>query len=530
MKLQKCLILVVLTMLLLVLNVSAQSTESVLQVIKAMNLKGVTITKVEKVLAGNYTQPDGKKITNLPAFIRVAFTSRPTTQSNIRCEVWMPIENWNGRFLGTGNGGGAGWISYGPLQSGLRRGFATANTDMGTSPGVDQIVDYPERWADFGYRATHEMTVISKAILQVYYKKHAKYSYFVGCSTGGQQALMEAQRFPDDYNGIIAGAPANNRTHLHASFVWDLKANNTGHDKAIISQKKMELFSSLVLKNCAGKDGGAPGDNFLTDPMVCPFDIETLRKCPDGISTDSCFSTEEITALKKIYAGATNPRTGERIYSPLPLGGTRLDSNSPHFYFFKWVFGKEFDYTKFDFDRDMEKTDSMLAPILNANNPNLKQMKKHGGKILMYTGTADQLVPAPDAINYYERVIEAQGGLKQTQDFFRFFLVPGMSHCGGGPGLNDFGQGLSVNSNPDSEHDILTALQNWVEKGNAPDKFIATTFNCCDSINKIRLQRPIYPYPLLPNYIGGNQNDPNNYRGIHHNKYEIKKPSEKYLK
>jgi len=515
-------ILVFLTILSRTMGASAWPINEILNEIKGINLSGVTITKIEEVPAGNLSLPGWKTITDLPAFVRVAFTSKPTPDSNIHSELWMPEGSWNGRFLGTGNGGGAGQISYGALIDGVRRGFATANTDMGTSPNADAMAGHPERWADFGYRSTHEMTVAAKAILQVYYKRSASHDYFTGCSTGGQQALMEAQRYPDDYDGIIAGAPANNRTHLHTSFIWNLIANNQGDDHEIISQKKMELFSHLVIKNCNSQDGGAPGDNFLTDPRLCIFDPAILPQCADGTETDSCFSQAEIAALKKIYDGPTNPGTGERIYAPLPFGGTHLESTEVHLYLFKWVFGSDFDYTKFDFDQDMEKVDSVLAPLLNANDPDLRRMKNRGGKILMYSGTEDQLVPFPDAVNYYERVVEAQGGLEQTRDFFRFFLVPGMAHCGGGPGLSNFGQGIQ-----DTGHDVLTALMDWVEKGIAPDEFTGSGY---DPVNKVRFERPIYPYPMVPEYTGGDPTSPSSYRGVIHQRGGVQAPDPKYLK
>lgn len=519
-----------LSLLIGIMGARAQSTIDMIHEIRGMNLPGLTITEIQEISAGNFTIPGEKTISNFPAVLRVAFTSKPTSESNIRSEIWLPKNNWNGCLLGTGTGGGAGIINYGSLIAGVIRGFATANTDMGTSPNAYEAVGHPEKWADFGYRSTHEMTIVSKAIIEIYYRKSAHHFYFMGCSTGGQQALMEAQRYPYDYNGIIAGAPGNNRTHLHTFFIWNLLANNQDSGRAIISQKKMALLTKLVIHNCAGKDGGAPGDNFLTDPRICKFDFETLSKCSNETESDSCFSSAEIAALKKMYDGPINPRTGEKIYTPFPLGGTSLEETSFHLYPFKWVFGKDYDYKNFDFDHDMAKVDSVLGPLLNANNPKLDQMKNHGGKILMYAGTYDQLVPFQDALNYYERVIEAQHGLKQTQDFFRFFPVPGMGHCGGGPGLNDFGQGLTQNVKQDGEHDILTALVNWVEKGIAPEKIIATAFNCCDTVNKIRFQRPIYPYPKFPNYIGGDINSSSSYQGIDHPRGEVLKPDQLYLK
>ncbi|MNO25170.1 Tannase and feruloyl esterase [compost metagenome] len=497
---------------------------------KDAHIHGCTITKVQLVPAGGFTLPDGGIITDLPAFCRVAVKLKPTPQSDIHAEVWLPQENWNGRFLGTGSGGGAGFINYASLAFGLRRGYAAANTDMGTSPHANFAIGQPERWADFGYRATHEMTVAAKALIQFYYKRSARYSYFIGCSTGGQQALMEAQRYPSDYNGIIAGAPANNRTHLHTGFLWNYLATNQMADSAILPKEKIDLLTNTVIGQYRGQDGGAPGDNFLTDPRRCNFDPDSILSLTDA----------QKSALKRIYAGPTNPRTGERIYTPLPYGsenvsgGLELQQNSEQLptsllYLFKWVFGADFDFTKFDFDRDLDTLDERLAPILNANNPDLSAMKTLGGKILMYTGTSDPLVPYQDALHYYERVIQAQGGLAQTQDFFRFFLVPGMGHCGGGPGLNDIGLGGAQSVPQDSGHDILSASVEWVEHGKAPEKIIATAFKDSFAPNGISFQRPIYPYPKLPEYVGGDPNVPSSYQGVEHERGRVLKPAERYL-
>ncbi|WP_240543494.1 tannase/feruloyl esterase family alpha/beta hydrolase [Spirosoma foliorum] len=501
-----------------------------------------TITLADCVPAGSFTPPGSSQpIADLPAFCRVAATLKPTPESMIRIEVWLPETNWNGRFLGTGTGGGAGSVSYGALVNGLKRGFATTNTDMGTSPNANEAVGHPERWVDFGHRATHEMTVTAKAITQAYYQKPFHHAYFAGCSTGGQQALMEAQRYPDDYNGILAGAPANNRTHLHTGFVWNYKVTNQIPGSAFLPKEKIAFITNAVVKACAGKDGGAPNDNFLTDASACKFDPETLPKCPDGTDDGTCLTGPQLAALKKIYAGPVNPRTGERIYTPIPLGsensgaGIEYQQNpkqSPPalFYQYKWAFGNDFDYTTFDFDRDQDKMDSLLAPILNANNPDLAPLKKKGGKILMYSGTSDPLVPYQDAVSYYERVIKAQGGLKPTGDFFRFYLIPGMAHCSGGPGLNDCGQNLALTVPQDRNHDMLTALINWVEQGVAPDKLIATAYTGGVSTNAVRFQRPVFPYPKLPKYTSGDPNAPDSYRGVDSPRNAVLTPAERYLK
>jgi feruloyl esterase len=488
-----------------------------------------TITTAECVPAGQFTPPGAAQpITDLPAFCRIAATLKPVPDSHIRIEVWLPQENWNERFLGTGNGGGAGNIAFGTLANGLRRGFATANTDMGTSPGANEVVGHPEKWIDFGHRATHEMTVTGKAIIQAYYKKPARYAYFSGCSTGGQQALMESQRYPDDYDGILAGAPANNRTHLHTGFMWILRATNDLAGSTLIPREKIALVTDAVIKACGGKDGGAPGDNFLTNPSACQFDPETLPKCADGTDDGTCITAAQLAAIKKIYAGPVNPKTGERIYTPIPLGsensssGLEMQQNpsqSPGalFYQYKWAFGRGFDYKTFDFDRDQDKLDSTLAAVLNANNPDLQPFRKRGSKILMYSGTADPLVPYQDAVTYYNRVVDKQGGLSQTQDFFRFFLVPGMAHCGGGPGLNDCG-------------DMLTTLIQWKEQGKAPEQLIATAYEKGDPKNSIRFKRPVFPYPQFPAYTGGDVNSPASYKGVAQPGKDVLNPAPRYFK
>ncbi len=505
-------------------------------------IPGVTITASERISSGTFQLPGSRQeITGLPSFCRVAATLKPVPESNIRIELWLPESGWNGKFLGTGNGGGAGGIAYGAIANGLKRGFATTNTDMGTSPGPNEAVGHPERWVDFGHRATHEMTVTAKKITEIFYKKPISYSYFAGCSTGGQQALMEAQRYPDDYNGILAGAPANNRTHLHTGFVWNYKVTNEVPGSAFLPKEKLAMITAAVIKACAGKDGGAPGDNFLTDPRACKFDPETLPMCANGADDPGCLTERQLTALKNIYAGPSNPKTNERIYTPIPFGsensGAGIDyQQNPQqapaalFYQYKWVSGPDFDYKKFDFDRDQDEMDSILAPILNANNPDLYPLKKLGGKILMYAGTADPLVPFQDAANYYERVIKAQGSLSKTKDFFRFFMIPGMAHCGGGPGLNDCGQNLALNVAQDDEHDILTALMNWVEKNKAPEKLTVSGYIDGDVKKGIRLQRPVYPYPQLPAYVSGNENAPGSYKAVSYAKRKVLKPAKRYLR
>ncbi|MES2220073.1 MAG: tannase/feruloyl esterase family alpha/beta hydrolase, partial [Acidobacteriota bacterium] len=420
----------------------------------------------------------------------------------------------------------------------------------GTSPNAAAVVGHPQRWADFGYRATHQMTVVGKQLIQAYYGKPQSHAYFVGCSTGGGQGLMEAQRFADDYSGILAGAPANNRTHIHTGFVWNAQAANQPPGVQL-SPETIAFITQSVVHACAGKDGGAPNDTFLTDPRECKFNPDTLPRCEGNTHTD-CLSAAELDTVKKFYAGPRNPRTGERIYTPIPVGSEKSPAGvvmqqdpkqmSEQWYPFLWALGSGFDYHHFDFDHDQDVVDRQLAPILNANNPDLSAIQQRGGKILMFTGTADPLVPFQDALNYYDRVVSdqqrhlpdaggmaAQQGLAKTRQFFRYFLVPGMAHCGQGPGLHDFGQGLQMEVPQDSDHDILTALVGWVEHGVPPEKIIASTYVDDRSEKGIRLQRPICPYPQFPKYIGGDQNFASSYRCIAHPQDSVPAPASRYL-
>ncbi|MDR2859638.1 MAG: tannase/feruloyl esterase family alpha/beta hydrolase [Mediterranea sp.] len=485
---------------------------SIILVLLASLTTALNAQTAERIGIGAFRLSNGNTIPDLPAFQRVTLIARPTPESNIRIEVWLPEENWNGRFLGTGNGGGGGNINYLNLIAGLKRGFAVANTDLGTSPDAHSVATYPERWKDFGYRATHEMTVAAKKIIEKYYHRSPEYSYFVGCSTGGQQALMEAQRFPEDYNGIIAGAPANNRTHLHISFLWNYVQTNKESGRLFQSEQLSKLTAALLETN-VGKDGGAPGDNFLTNPLAATSDCD----CWDKILTK-----QQQEALKKIYTGPVNPITGENVYTSFPVGSENEESGlrmhqdfagvRSLLYPFEWTFGTDYDFLSFDFNKDIEKMDAVLAPILNANNPDLEIFRERGGKLLMYTGTSDALVPFQDAVDYYERVIAAQGSVEKVQSFFRYFLVPGMSHCGGGPGVNDFGQHLSPNILQDEEHDILTALIHWVEKAKAPTKIIASAYIDGNPDKGVRMRRPLFPYPEFPHYKGGDPSLPENYK------------------
>jgi feruloyl esterase len=387
-----------------------------------------TVTGASVVPAGSFTAPTGVAY-DIPApFCRVQATLRPSPDSDIKVEVWLPEgAAWNGRFLGTGNGGYAGAISYGALANGVQLGFATANTDMGTAPatGLDgrPIIGRPEKWIDWGYRATHLMTVAGKEVLQGHYGRGAQYAYFSGCSTGGSQALHEAQQFPADYDGILAGAPANNRTHLHTDVLWNYDVTHRTPD-SLIPPDKLQLMTRAVLGACAAQSGGLPSDPYLTDPRACRWDPAEIQ-CAEGANdTSQCLTPAQVEAARLVYDGPRNPRTGRLIYAGPERGsesgstfdwarlqGITVPSDIPLFSgLFYWAFGPDWDWRTFDYDRDMALLDDLLAAILNANDPDLDRFRERGGKLIGYHGWADALVPPQDFVSYYERVAARDSG------------------------------------------------------------------------------------------------------------------------
>ena len=352
-----------------------------------------TINGATPMPGGPYVAPDAWHLafTNLPAYCDVYATIKPTSDSSINVHVWLPA-NYNGRYLGTGNGGYAGGFFFSELADGINRGFATANTDMGATgaAGVnaDAMVGHPEKWKDFGWRATHLMTTFAQALIQTYYGNPANKSYFAGCSTGGQQALMEAQRYPDDYDGILAGAPAFNRTHLHTVLISQYRATHRT-PASLIPATKLDVVNRAVLAQCLKSSGGAPNDPFLTDPRDCNFDPASL-KCP-AVDGPTCLNADQVAAMKVYYAGSTNLANGAIINpgnargsetsNPASLGfALNENSTEPTFdSLFKWVFGLTWQWQTFDFNNNMATVDQVLAADLNATSTDLRPFAARGG-------------------------------------------------------------------------------------------------------------------------------------------------------
>lgn len=401
----------------------------------------------------------------------VKLVLNPTKGSNINVEVWLPdAEKWNDRFLGLGNGGAAGKINPAGLSSVSAAGYAVATTDMGTAPNHDSGIGNEEVRKDFGYRATHLMTIVGKQIAKAHYGKDPEFSYFSGGSTGGQQALQEAQRYPEDYDGIAAAVAAHCRTPLHAYFLWNeqilKKCPFTKEQDASVIAAANEYMASHEIPLAAGK--------FVSDPRCSAQDIEAviaLARKKDATLTD-----EHAAALKKLFDGPRHAVTGERIFNGIPLGSS-IGASHGHLYLFNWVFGKDKKLEDINFGADIDTYTAKLAPYLNAENPDLSAFKKRGGKLIMTLGTADSVVPYHASIDYYERVIERIGGLDQAQSFFRFYVVPGLAH-GGGPGINQ-------------PPNLLDAVRAWRETDTAP---IGLTGRHVED-GKSLWEMTIFPYP-----------------------------------
>jgi hypothetical protein len=389
---------------------------------------------------------------------------------------------------------------------------------MGTTPSNifngDVLIGQPQKWIDWGSRATHLMTTVSKSLLTAYYGSGPKWSYFNGCSTGGQQGMMSAQRYPDDYDGILAGAPAANRTHLHTNFVWNYNAlNATATSRFTLANA--QLLQDAVVKACAVKTGGIAGDAFVTDPRGCDFDPGVLQCTPS--KTTDCLHADQVEAARKIYGG-TRTASGALIFpgsapgSEYPGWILQGDLHEPMFAsLFKWAFGPTWTAAGYDFDRGTDVVDSLLAGILNANNPSLDAFKSRGGKLLRYHGWADEFIPPQDSINAYKSTVAHESqkspgrALQRTQDYYRLFMVPGMLHCEGGPGPNAFGQkdvGVAQPLSTDASRNAMIALQRWVEGGIAPERLIATKYVEDDAAKGVLMTRPLCVYPKSARYKG----------------------------
>jgi len=480
-----------------------------------LNLPDTTISAAVDLPAGDFTPPQGQPLKNLPAFCRVSGVMKPSSDSNIPFEVWMPATGWNGKFQGIGNGGYAGSIGWGALGLAISKGYASAATDTGhTAEGTNAAwaLGHPQKIVDFGYRAIHETAIKGKAIVTAFYGDGPKRAYFNACSNGGRQALMEAERYPDDYHGIIAGAPAYHWTHLLTSSVWNAQAL-FAEAASYIPASKLPALEAATLAACDSLDGVK--DGVIDDPTRCHFDPSKLL-C-SGADSASCLTAPQVAALAKIYSGPRNSKgvsvfpgysvggeTGNGGWASWTVGAAPTKSLGYAFgtqFFINMVYeNPAWDFKTFQVDRDMKAADEKLAKVLNATDADLRPFQVRGGKLILYHGWSDAAIPPVDTIEYYKAVSEKLGP-KAVDAFVRLYMVPGMQHCGGGPGPNSFGTG-SVAAG-DAQHDVARALEHWVEDGVAPDQIIATK----KSSGTVVRTRPLCPYPQTAHWKGTGSTD-----------------------
>jgi feruloyl esterase len=417
----------------------------------------------------------------IPQHCRVKLTLKPTPDSNIYSELWMPTDNWNGKLLVVGNGGFAGSIQgYGDMQVALRLGYATAATDTGHNaadgPNGMFALGHPEKIVDFAYRALHDTTVESKRLIKSMYDRNAQYSYYKGCSTGGRQAIMAATRFPDDYDGIIGGALANRHIHMHTAGSARQIVLARNPDMAI-SPEKAQMVTEAVMNKCDTLHEG-----FLNNPQQCTFDVSSLL-CK-GAESNECLTQPQLKAVEMFYGGLKNSK-GEIIFAGQVLGNPLTPQRSNQTVNVIdtvriWAFqNKDYDWHSFDLDRDMPIIDKKIG-FVDATDPDLKKFRGHGGKLLLYAGWADTTITPKNTVEYYQSVVKKMGA-NETKDFTELFMVPGMGHCRGGNGPDTF--------------DTIGTLEKWREKGVTPATIAATNRNS-------GLSRPLCPYPQYAKYKG----------------------------
>ncbi len=419
----------------------------------------------------------------VPAFCRVAATLKPTADSEIKIEVWMPLTNWNNKMLSVGNGAWAGSISYSAMAAPVAAGYAAASTDTGHSGGqAAGFINNKEKVIDFSYRAVHEMSVAGKAITAAYYGGGPKLSYFQGCSTGGRQALTAAQRYPLDFDGIIAGANATNASLMHATQIWAAQQANRDASSAIPNMpvNKYNLLHDAVLKACDALDGVT--DRVLENPRQCRFDPAVLL-CKDGDSA-TCLTAAQVETAKRVYSGPGVFRGYEYGSEGGWAGTLRTPVGIANdMYRYLALNNPDWDYKTFDLKKDIAQFEKTVGPLMNSNDVNLKPFFEHGGKLLMYHGWADPGIPPENSLQYYSKAVKKVGSSKATNSI-RLFMLPGVGHCSGGDGPSTW--------------DSLSALDQWRDQGTAPASIVASH----STAGVVDKTRPLCPYPQTAQYKG----------------------------
>jgi feruloyl esterase len=467
-------------------------------VLSMLGLANATITSAQSVEAGAFTPPAPGNTTEafraMPAFCRVAATLTPTRDSDIKIEVWMPASGWNGKFQAVGNGAFSGAIAYPAMTTALARGYATSSTDTGHVGGSASFaLGHPEKTIDFGWRAVHEMTATAKKIIAAYYDAAPKFSYWNGCSAGGRQAMKEAQRFPEDFDGIIAGSPGLDWTGRAAQAVRVAKALEKT-ESARLSQTQTQRLHQAVVEACDVLDGLK--DGLIGDPTRCQFDPAVVQcKGSDGAA---CLTAAQVETARLIYSPAVNPKTKREISGLAPgseLGwtdmGWSVSARATGLDQFRFLVFSDPSWTiqKFALDSDIARAEDIDHNTINALDANVKPFIDRGGRLIQYHGWSDPQISPGNSVQYYRHVLELLGGASKVQGAYRLFMAPGMAHCGGGEGPSAF--------------DMVGALEQWVEHGTPPDRIIASH----STNGVVDRTRPLCPYPLVASYTGSGSTD-----------------------
>ncbi len=460
---------------------------------------------------------------DVPPFCRVLGTATPVPTSKIGFEIWLPLGGWSGRLQAIGNGAYDSRIYYAQMAQRVRAGDVVVATDTGHKGGDLKFgVGNPEAIVDWGAgRAVHESTAAAKKVAAALFGHGPRYSYFAGCSTGGHQALAAAQRYPDDYDGIIAGDPGNNRANLNLTFLWHFQNNHAKGDNAtpILTPDKLRLVHKAVVEACDALDGVK--DGVINDPRQCKFDVASLARKP-GSDEAQCLTPPQVEAMKAMYTAPTDVRTGRPLYAPFLPGseGSIAKPTDRHpgwsAYWANprkpdepqridtirlWVYDDPaWNWWSFDWGKDIDTVRNKLSPMIDATDPP-SAFAKRGGKLILFTGWDDPVGAASDIIGYYERLAE-------PASWARLYMVPGMVHCAEGPGATNFSTATrdSVPPVSDARHDMGVALRDWVEKGQAPKEIVATRFEgpeATEGKGRIAFQRPLCPWPQVARYQGG---------------------------
>jgi feruloyl esterase len=467
-------------------SVSAATCEG----LTSLSLPRGVVTLAETLSPGAFVAPNPRAggppggqnpFAKLGAFCRVALTLKPASQSDIKAEVWLPSAGWNGKLQVVGNGGFAGTISYAAMANALAAGYAAASTDTGhTGPSSNTFAN-EDVLIDFAHRAIHETAVAAKAAVGGFFGTAAKFSYFNGCSTGGRQAVTAAQRYPDDFDGIVAGAPASHTSTQAFGQIWFYQA--LADPASAMPREKLTLLHDAVLTACDQIDGVK--DGVLENPLACTFDPQVLA-CRQGSDPASCLTPAQVDGVRRIYAGASNPRTGQHIFAGLERGSELGWNPVPVGYaadYFKHIVFKDpnWDPKMLNYDAHVEQASKGGNLVFDATDADISRFTKRGGKLIMYQGWAEPGIPPANLVKYYEQMQQKTSGAK---DSVRVFMVPGMGHCGGGNGTSTF--------------DMVAAVDAWREGGKAPEQVKASRVRD----GKVDRTRPLCAWPAVARYMG----------------------------